>query len=149
MRAHPFAAMVTLGPDGLVANHYPFVLKPDLSPNGTLQAHMLKANDQWKLLDGEREALIIFQGVQGYITLCGTPPSGSQGRSYPTWNYVIVHAYGRPRVIHDPEWLLRHVSELSDQHEAGRRAVGRLGCPIQFRRRVGEVLRLRDRDHPT
>jgi len=119
IRTHPFAALVTLGPDGLVANHYPFVLRPDLSAQGTLQAHMSKANDQWKTFDGQ-EALVIFQGVQGYITPAWYATKQESGKVVPTWNYALVHAYGRPRAIHDADWLLRHVSELSDQHEAGR-----------------------------
>jgi transcriptional regulator len=35
----------------------------------------------------------------------------------PTWNYAVVHAYGRLTVQRDADWLLRHVSELSDQQE--------------------------------
>lgn len=120
IRAHPFGALVTLGSDGLVANHYPFVLKPELSPYGTLQAHMSKANDQWRTFDGEREALVIFQGAQGYVTPAWYPTKRETGKVVPTWNYALVHAAGRPRAIHDAAWLLRHVAELSDQQEAGR-----------------------------
>jgi len=120
MRAHPFGALVTLGPDGLVANHYPFVLKPNLSPNGTLHAHMSKANDQWKSLDGQQEALVIFQGVQHYITPSWYATKQESGKVVPTWNYELVHAYGRPRAIHDADWLTRHVTDLSVQHEADR-----------------------------
>jgi len=36
----------------------------------------------------------------------------------PTWNYTAVHAYGRLQTIEDKDWLLSHVSELSDQQEA-------------------------------
>ena len=35
----------------------------------------------------------------------------------PTWNYAIVHAYGRPAIMNDKDWLRRHVTELSDQQE--------------------------------
>jgi transcriptional regulator len=35
----------------------------------------------------------------------------------PTWNYAIVHAYGRPEVMQEKEWLLRHVTELTAQQE--------------------------------
>jgi transcriptional regulator len=30
-----------------------------------------------------------------------------------------VHAYGRPEVMHDRDWLLRHVTELTVQQERG------------------------------
>ena len=36
----------------------------------------------------------------------------------PTWNYAVVHAYGRLETVEDPAWLLAHVSELTRQQEA-------------------------------
>ena len=39
------------------------------------------------------------------------------GKVVPTWNYAVVHAYGRPEVMQDKEWLRRHVSELTAQQE--------------------------------
>lgn len=38
----------------------------------------------------------------------------------PTWNYAIVHAYGKPRVVEDPAWLKAHVTQLTAEHESGR-----------------------------
>ena len=38
----------------------------------------------------------------------------------PTWNYVVVHAYGPIRFIDDPAWLLAHVERLTERHEADR-----------------------------
>jgi len=35
----------------------------------------------------------------------------------PTWNYAVVHAYGRPEVMQDADWLRRHVGELTAQQE--------------------------------
>ena len=124
IRTHPFAAMVTVGDGGLVANHFPFVIDPSQGPFGTLRAHMSRANTQWQDLDGSREALVIFQGTDTYITPSWYPSKAEAGKAVPTWNYALVHAHGRPRAIHDPEWLLRHVSELTSQHESGR--AGRL-----------------------
>jgi transcriptional regulator len=119
IRAHPFGAMVTLGPDGLVANHVPFIVDATASRLGTLRAHMARASGQWKELDGSQEALVIFQGPDAYITPSWYPAKAETGNVVPTWNYAIVHVYGRPRIVHDGDWLLRHVSELSDVNEAG------------------------------
>ena len=118
IRAHPFGALVTLGADGLVANHFPFVVDADASPLGTLRAHMARANGQWKELDGSQEALVIFQGADAYITPSWYPAKAETGKVVPTWNYAIVHVYGRARAVDDRGWLLRHVSELSDVNEA-------------------------------
>jgi transcriptional regulator len=35
----------------------------------------------------------------------------------PTWNYAVVHATGRPEVMQEKAWLLRHVGELTAQQE--------------------------------
>jgi transcriptional regulator len=118
IRAHPFGAMVTLGADGLVANHFPFIIDSHASPLGTLRAHMARANGQWKELDGAQEALIIFQGAHGYITPSWYPAKAETGKVVPTWNYALVHVYGKPRTIEDRDWLLKHVAELTDVNEA-------------------------------
>ncbi len=36
----------------------------------------------------------------------------------PTWNYVVVHARGRLRVIDDPAWLREQLETLVESHEA-------------------------------
>jgi transcriptional regulator len=118
IRTHPFGALVTLGPDGLMANHFPFIVDADAAPLGTLRAHMARANDQWKALDGAQDALVIFQGAYSYISPSWYATKAETGKAVPTWNYAIVHVHGRARVVEDREWLLRHVSELTVQHEA-------------------------------
>jgi transcriptional regulator len=35
----------------------------------------------------------------------------------PTWNYAVVHAYGRPEMINDKAWLRNHVAALTAQQE--------------------------------
>jgi len=40
----------------------------------------------------------------------------------PTWNYAVVHAYGRPAVVQDKDWLRRHVTELTTQQEVSEAA---------------------------
>lgn len=38
----------------------------------------------------------------------------------PTWNYLVVHARGTRTFKRDPEWLMRHLHELTDAHEQNR-----------------------------
>jgi len=118
IRAHPLGTLVSVGPEGLTANHYPFVLDASASTFGTLRAHMSRANDQWKHLGGIKEALAIFQGPHAYISPSWYPSKAETGKAVPTWNYAIVHVHGRPRVVDDPDWLLRHVGELTAINEA-------------------------------
>src|SRR3954452_460587 len=120
IRAHPFGALVTVGPEGLVANHTPFVLDPDAGPLGTLRAHQARGNGQWKGLDPSQEALVIFQGTNASITRSWYETKGETGKVVPTWNYEAVHVYGRARAMDDPDWIMRHVAELTAQSEGDR-----------------------------
>lgn len=120
IRANPLGALVTVGPDGLSANHIPFIVDAEASPRGTLRGHVARANPQWKTLDPAQDALVIFQGTDRYITPAWYATKAETGNVVPTWNFAVVHVYGRPRVIHDGDWLARHVAELTALNEAGR-----------------------------
>jgi transcriptional regulator len=108
-----FATLVTLGPDGIVANHLPILLEDDV-----LRGHVARANPVWKA--GEGEALAIFLGPQAYVSPNWYPSKAETGKAVPTWNYITVHAKGRIRWIQDADWLRAHVTLLSDAHEAPR-----------------------------
>jgi len=117
MRARPFAALVSSSANGLYGTHLPTVLKDD-GANGLIECHLARANPHWKDLAEGNEALMIFQGPQGYITPNWYPSKALHGKAVPTWNYAVVHAYGRPAVVQDKDWLRRHVTELTTQQEA-------------------------------
>jgi transcriptional regulator len=116
MRARPFAALVSAGASGLYGTHLPTVLK-DEGSYGTIECHLARANPHWKDLAEGGEAMMIFQGPEGYITPNWYATKAQTGKAVPTWNYAIVHAYGRPAIMKEKEWLLRHVTELSEQQE--------------------------------
>ncbi len=116
MRAYPFAAIVTSGPSGLYATHAPTVVK-DNDGQGTIECHIARANPHWKDLAEAPEALLIFTGPHGYITPNWYPSKQEHGKVVPSWNYGAVHAYGRVEVMQGPDWLRRHVGELTDQQE--------------------------------
>jgi transcriptional regulator len=115
MRARPFAALVSAGPSGLFASHLPTVLRDD-GRHGVIECHLARANPHCRDLAGG-EALMIFQGAEGYITPNWYPSKAEGGKVVPTWNFAAVHAYGRPEVVSDADWLRRHVTELTAQQE--------------------------------
>ena len=117
MRQRPFAALVSSSANGLYGTHLPTVLKDD-GANGLIECHLARANPHWKDLADGNEALMIFQGPEGYITPNWYPSKALHGKAVPTWNYAVVHAYGRPAVVQDKDWLRRHVTELTTQQEA-------------------------------
>lgn len=116
MRARPFAALISNGASGLYATHLPTVLK-DGGTHGALEFHLARANPHWKDLAACDEALMIFQGPDGYITPNWYPSKAETQKAVPTWNYAAVHAYGRPEMIKDKDALRGHVAELTDQQE--------------------------------
>src|SRR5436189_1454543 len=116
MRARPFAALVSAASSGLFASHLPTVLK-DEGRYGAIECHLARANPHWRDLADGGEALMIFQGAEGYITPNWYPSKAEGGKVVPTWNYAVVHATGRPEVMQDKAWLLRHVTELTAQQE--------------------------------
>lgn len=120
LRAHPLAALVTLDAKELNANHIPFELDAAPAPLGTLRGHVARANPVWRNYSQEVEALAIFQGPQHYITPSWYPSKRETGKVVPTFNYIVVHAYGALRVIDDREWLRGLVGRLTDRHEAAR-----------------------------
>jgi transcriptional regulator len=116
MRARPFATLVSAGGLGLYASHLPTVLKNE-GTCGVIECHLARANPHCKELAEVGDALMIFQGAEAYITPNWYPSKGATGEVVPTWNYAVVHAYGRPEVVNDADWLRGHVTELTAQQE--------------------------------
>lgn len=115
--SHPLGTWITRSNEELVANHIPFLLNSTLGDNGTLVGHVARANPVWKSILPEENTLVIFQGAENYITPSWYPSKQEHGKTVPTWNYAVVHVYGRPRIIEDKAWLLNHLNELTDEHE--------------------------------
>jgi transcriptional regulator len=113
-------ALVTIEEDGINANHLPFeFIAPDeTAPFGTLRAHIARGNSLWKQLNSSHEALVIFQGPTAYITPAWYEEKQISGKVVPTYNFAVVHAYGKLRVVDDAQWLLQHLQSLTQQQES-------------------------------
>ena len=117
---HSFGTLVTSFDGEPQATHLPFVFDPDRGQYGTLVSHMARANPQWQQFvrygpEGGL-ALAIFQGPHSYIS-----PSwyGDAEPTVPTWNYVAVHAYGRPHILDAPREVRALLDRLVASNEAG------------------------------
>ena len=117
--AHPLATLVTLGSTGLFATHLPMFLDNNGSDLGVLKGHVARGNAQAHDFRPDLDALAIFAGHQHYISPNWYPGKLEHGKEVPTWNYVVVHAYGPLRVIEDEAWLMEFLNRLTDTHEAG------------------------------
>jgi transcriptional regulator len=122
VREHPLGLLVMLQSGVLNANHLPFVWDEDASAHGILRAHVARANPLWREVDSSVEALVAFQGAQGYITPSWYETKKETGKVVPSYNYLVVHAYGALRVIDDRKWVREFVERLTRKFEATRTA---------------------------
>lgn len=106
IRENGFATLVSCGAEEPFATHVPLLLDGEV-----LIGHMAKANSHWKLFDG-RPALAIFAGPHAYVS----PRIYVSSPNVPTWNYITVHAYGRPEILSEEDALdvLRKSLDLYD-----------------------------------
>jgi transcriptional regulator len=111
-----FGCLVTHDPSGLTATHLPLLYDAE---RRALTGHVARPNPQWQRA-GAAEALVIFQGVDAYVSPAWYPSKAKHGRVVPTWNYEAAHVYGRPTWIHDADWLIAHVTALTERQEQGR-----------------------------
>ena len=113
VRENGLAMLVTASSEGLKATHLPLLYTP--SPDGgEIAGHMARANDHWRVLDGEAESLAIFQGPDAYIS----PEWYETAPAVPTWNFAVVHMRGPIELIDDREWLSSHVDDMVHFHES-------------------------------
>jgi transcriptional regulator len=104
---HSFAAMISYA-DSFLVTHLPFVLRGEGAL--ILWSHMARANPHWRRFADRPDVLVIFQGPHAYIS----PALYEEWVSVPTWNYAVVHAYGRVRLEEDVEAVLEKMIRAFD-----------------------------------
>jgi transcriptional regulator len=119
MRTRSLATLVTTGSDGLNANNIPLHLSAPSESFGALRGHVARSNPIRNELNSDVDALAIFHGPDAYISPSWYATKQETGKVVPTWNYTVVHAYGRLRIIDDAVWLRAQLEALTAQHEAG------------------------------
>ena len=107
MRRFSFATLISFHPEPQVS-HLPFVVRTE--PALLLVGHMARANPHWRSFGQRNESLVIFQGPHAYIS----PSLYESEHNVPTWNYSVVHAYGRAKVRDDTEAVLKEMIGFYD-----------------------------------
>jgi transcriptional regulator len=120
IRDFPLATFIVASGNDCIVNHLPMLLRPATGEQGSLVAHVPRANAVWRAVDGAKRAVAVFQGLDAYISPTWYPSQQAHGRTVPTWNYAVVHVRGVPRCRDDPGWLRAHLEELTHRFEAGR-----------------------------
>lgn len=113
VRRYAFGTLVSSGPSGLHVSHIPFVAERD-ERGLRLLGHVARANAHWEALESAGHLVAIFQGPHAYIS----PSWYVHHPSVPTWNYAVVHAHGKARLM-DEAGLHDLLMRLSSTYEAG------------------------------
>lgn len=118
IRANPLGMLVAQTTNGLDANHLPFEFDPQRGPSGTLIAHVARANPLLVDVPDGAPVLVVFRGPQAYVSPSWYPSKHETHKQVPTWNYEVVHAHGRLRLIDDEKFVRGVVARLTRRHEA-------------------------------
>jgi transcriptional regulator len=114
---YPFATLVCVTEYGIEANHIPFLLSQNKNNGHQLKGHIARVNPLWKTVCDSSSVLAIFHGPQSYISPGFYPTKKEHGKVVPTWNYMTVHVKGEITFIHDAEWKLKMLSDLTNALE--------------------------------
>jgi transcriptional regulator len=132
MDEYDFATLVSAPPQGLIATHLPVVVGRDES-GLVIAGHVARANPHWEIMNGSEESFVIFQGPHAYVS----PTWYKNAPAVPTWNYAVIHAYGKPTFRDDREFVETVLRELVQKHESGRTAPWRIeDQPADFHERM-------------
>jgi len=114
---HPLGTFVINGPNGLDANHLPFLLDSARGEQGYLLAHVARSNSVWTDVKDGDDALVIFRGADAYISPNWYLSTKELYRQVPTWNYQVVHVHGKIRIRDDKNFVRGVVAQLTAVHE--------------------------------
>jgi transcriptional regulator len=112
-----FGTFVTSGKSGFLSSHIPMIVDRSEGKFGTIQGHVARGNNQWRDTTPGSQALAMFVGPDAYISPSWYETHRDDGKVVPTWNYIAVHASGRPVFFDDTERLLRFVTKLTVHFE--------------------------------
>jgi transcriptional regulator len=127
-----FATIVSAPSSGLVATHVPVVVRREAA-GLVLAGHFARANSHWHAMDGSVDCLAIFHGPHAYVS----PTWYANVPAVPTWNYAVLHAYGKPRFRDDRPFIETVVGDLVHRHEGTRAEPWRIeDQPSDFRDRM-------------
>lgn len=128
IREHPLGILVTKSErGGLDANHIPFDFEPEVGPHGLLKGHVARANSLWKDCPSGSEVLVIFRGMDAYISPSWYPSKHETHRQVPTWNYEVVHAHGLITIRDDERFLRGQAARLTRKQESSEAKPWKMG----------------------
>jgi transcriptional regulator len=105
--------LITRDAEGFFGTHLPMLYDPE---RRLLSGHVARANPHPER-SGDGEALVVFQGLDAYVTPNWYPSKFKHGRVVPTWNYEVAHVTGTLSWRPEAAWLRAHLEALTQRFE--------------------------------
>jgi transcriptional regulator len=99
---------------GLVSTLLPLIYDREIN---SLLGHVSKLNEQASIPTNQ-ESLIITMLNETYISPNWYASKEEHHKVVPTWDYMMVHAYGQLVIHNEPDWILNQVTRLTNHFEA-------------------------------
>lgn len=112
IQQNSFATLVSCDEQTPVATHLPLELVQTANGDKFLHGHVSRANKHWQTFNSANDVLAIFSGPHTYVSA-----RWYQQVNVPTWNYMVVHVYGKPRLITDHDELYDMLKQLVVKYE--------------------------------
>jgi transcriptional regulator len=111
---NPFATVLSFPKDeNCFVNHLPVVFSTTPGEENTLIGHMSKQNPQWLHFKSNPTSTFIFHGPHTYIT----PKWYKSENGVPTWNYTVVHLYGKIELVEEFQGQIEILKQLWNTFE--------------------------------
>lgn len=114
---NPLGLIIANIDDDINANLIPLMLA-EKSAKPVLKGHVAKANSVWQVLERSKSVLIVFQGIDHYISPNYYATKKQNPKVVPTWNYSTVQIKASVTVHHDAQWKREMLTALTNTHEA-------------------------------
>ena len=98
---------------GLISTLIPLIYNQETH---AFLGHIAKQNDQASLATNQ-EALLISVLNETYISPNWYASKAEHHKVVPTWDYMLIHAYGELVIHNDADWILKQVTRLTNRFE--------------------------------
>ncbi len=132
IESYSFATLISPDAKEPMITHLPLLLDRGRGAQGTLIGHVARTNSHWRTLQERPEVIAVFHGPHAYVS----PSWYGVHPSVPTWNYAVVHAAGRARLLHEPQALEHITRRLVETFENPRPERWRMELPQDFHQRM-------------
>ncbi|MBN8991439.1 MAG: FMN-binding negative transcriptional regulator [Rhizobiales bacterium] len=109
-----FATLVSTENGELHFSHIPVLVDVESGIVTRIRGHVARANEHWRSLERQREAVFVFNGPNAYVSAQWYT---KECPAAPSWSYAVVHAHGTVDLL-DSAGLDQVVDDLVKVNES-------------------------------